>query len=75
MRFDQLAEWCNGTLLNNVHEATLFHGVSIDSRTLKEQELFIAINGEQNDGHQYINQVISRASSAPFRAWVSAATF
>lgn len=62
MRFDQLADFCHGRLTNSSHKAELFHGVSIDSRTLKEQELFIAINGELQDGHQYINQAIRKGA-------------
>lgn len=62
MRFDQLAEYCHGRLANSSHGAELFYGVSIDSRTLKEQELFIAINGEQQDGHQYISQAVKKGA-------------
>ncbi len=62
LRFDQLAEYCHGKLANSSHGAELFYGVSIDSRTLKEQELFIAINGEQQDGHQYISQAVNKGA-------------
>ncbi len=62
LRFDQLAEYCHGRLVNSSHGAELFYGVSIDSRTLKEQELFIAINGEQQDGHQYISQAVNKGA-------------
>ncbi len=62
LRFDQLAKYCQGTLSNSSHNADLFYGVSIDSRTLNEQELFIAINGELQDGHQYIDQAINKGA-------------
>lgn len=34
-----------------------FSGVSIDSRTLREGELFFALSGEQFDGHSYLSAV------------------
>ncbi len=33
-------------------------GVSIDTRTIKESELFIAIRGDQFDGHNFISKAI-----------------
>ncbi|MGB9664982.1 MAG: UDP-N-acetylmuramoyl-tripeptide--D-alanyl-D-alanine ligase [Ignavibacteria bacterium] len=39
-------------------------GVSIDSRTLKEGDLFFAIKGENFDGHDFVEQVISNGASA-----------
>ena len=40
-----------------------FAGVSIDSRTLKAGELFIALRGERVDGHNYIAQAIERGAA------------
>lgn len=37
-----------------------FSGCSIDSRTVKKDELFIAIKGESTDGHKYIKDVFKR---------------
>ncbi|TRZ66092.1 UDP-N-acetylmuramoyl-tripeptide--D-alanyl-D-alanine ligase [bacterium] len=39
---------------------TSYSGVSIDSRNIKPSELFIAIKGENTDGHDYINEVINK---------------
>lgn len=39
-------------------------GISIDSRKLKEGDLFFAIKGENFDGHQFVNDVISKGASA-----------
>jgi len=35
-------------------------GVSIDSRTIKKNEIFFAIAGERTDGHKYIGDVFKR---------------
>ncbi len=35
-------------------------GVSIDTRTLKKGNLFFALQGKNTDGHQFINQALSK---------------
>jgi UDP-N-acetylmuramoyl-tripeptide--D-alanyl-D-alanine ligase len=39
-------------------------GVSIDSRTLKPGELFVAIRGPRFDGHDYVHEAIARGAAA-----------
>ena len=39
-----------------------FIGVSINSKTIKENNLFIAIKGKKKDGHNYLNQAISKGA-------------
>lgn len=39
-------------------------GVSIDSRTLKEGDIFICIKGERFDGHDFIPQAIKNGAAA-----------
>jgi UDP-N-acetylmuramoyl-tripeptide--D-alanyl-D-alanine ligase len=38
-------------------------GVSIDSRTLKQGDLFFAIRGPRNDGHRYLAEVLARGAA------------
>ena len=38
-------------------------GFSIDTRTLKEGDLFFCIKGEKTDGHLYITEAIERGAS------------
>ncbi|MGL4564968.1 MAG: Mur ligase domain-containing protein, partial [Halioglobus sp.] len=33
-----------------------FHGVSTDSRTVRPGELFVALRGENFDGHDFLDQ-------------------
>ncbi|MGN7614032.1 UDP-N-acetylmuramoyl-tripeptide--D-alanyl-D-alanine ligase [Magnetococcales bacterium HHB-1] len=40
------------------------NGVSIDTRTLKKGEMFIALSGENFDGHQFIEQAIKNGAAA-----------
>ncbi|SFU60184.1 UDP-N-acetylmuramoyl-tripeptide--D-alanyl-D-alanine ligase [Nitrosomonas eutropha] len=42
----------------------VFTGVSTDSRTLKPGDLFIALSGEQFDGHRFISAVIEKGAVA-----------
>ena len=39
-----------------------FAGVSIDSRTIKEGELFIALKGKRFDGHNFLHEALKRGS-------------
>ena len=39
-------------------------GVEIDSRKVKEGNLFVAIKGTQVDGHQYIPKAIEQGAAA-----------
>ncbi len=38
-------------------------GVSIDTRTMKKGDIFIAIQGENSNGHDYIEQAIAKGAS------------
>jgi len=42
------------------HLARTFTGVSIDSRSISADDLFIAIKGEVHDGHRFIESVIEQ---------------
>jgi UDP-N-acetylmuramoyl-tripeptide--D-alanyl-D-alanine ligase len=49
-------------------------GISIDSRTIKAGELFIAIRGDQFDGHNFISKAIEMGASGIIveRQWAEA---
>lgn len=42
----------------------LFTGISIDSRTIKDGELFIALKGARFDGHDFINDALMQGGGA-----------
>ena len=48
-----------GNFLKNFEK---IHGVSIDERTIKKGELFIALIGENFDGHNFIESAISKGA-------------
>jgi UDP-N-acetylmuramoyl-tripeptide--D-alanyl-D-alanine ligase len=41
----------------------IFAGVSIDSRAVKDGELFIAIRGDRNDGHAFIDKALRQGAA------------
>ncbi|MFC5602154.1 UDP-N-acetylmuramoyl-tripeptide--D-alanyl-D-alanine ligase [Sporosarcina koreensis] len=58
----ELAGWLQseGQLMDGV----LVSGVSFDTRTLKEGDLFIPFRGEQVNGHQFVQQAIDKGAAA-----------
>ncbi len=63
MDFKSLAREVRGTLTNEQFSSAVFQGISIDSRTVREKELFIAIRGDKNDGHDYIADALEKNSA------------
>lgn len=43
---------------------TIFHGVSIDSRTVVSNDIFIPLHGKNFNGHEYINDAIKNGAVA-----------
>lgn len=55
----QIAEATAGRLVAGKPEQR-FNGIAIDSRTIKADDIFVAIRGETHDGHAFIADIISR---------------
>lgn len=61
-----------GTVISDAERH--FSGIGIDSRTIREGELFVALKGEKFDGHDFVfdalakgsGAVVNRLPSAPF---------
>lgn len=53
-------------VLNGAHvgDDVLFTGVSTDSRTLANGDLFVALTGPHHDGHQFLNAAVQAGASA-----------
>ncbi len=62
-RLIEAAEITGGTLLEGSPE-TPFSGISTDSRMVTKGELFIALKGENFDGHDYVGQAVDRGAAA-----------
>ncbi|MBC8259792.1 MAG: UDP-N-acetylmuramoyl-tripeptide--D-alanyl-D-alanine ligase [SAR324 cluster bacterium] len=46
----------------NINKDLIVQGFSIDSRTLKDGEVFFCITGENTDGHNYIQQALEKGA-------------
>lgn len=59
--FKQLASWVNGTLINTVDDLEVTK-VSINTREMDGAQLFIPIQGEQFDGHNFVDLAFSKGA-------------
>src|SRR5260221_1582020 len=60
----QVADAVAGKPGSGVDAVARVAGVSIDSRTIRREELFIAIHGPRNDGHDYVADVMESGALA-----------
>ena len=61
MNLIQLAEISNGRLVGPSMSTNSF---SIDTRTIKPGEVFIALTGNNFDGHEFISEAMVNGASA-----------
>ena len=59
----EITEAVNGLVISGPGEA-LITGVSTDSRTVREGDVFIALIGARSDAHDYIGQVANAGAKA-----------
>jgi len=59
---DEIIKATGGELLTEGSKP--FSGVSIDSRTIEEGELFFALRGERFDGHEFLNDALLKGRGA-----------
>lgn len=63
IKVKQIAEAVNGRLLCGDPEAPLSH-ISIDSRAMKGEDLFVPLIGEKNDAHRFLGQAMANGAAA-----------
>ena len=61
LQAEKISKWINGRLIGN--ESVIADKVSTDSRTLTEGSLFVAIRGENFDGHRFIDEAFKKGAS------------
>lgn len=62
LKINDLLEATGGKLLFG--NSNGIKGISIDSRTIKEGELFVALKGARFDGHDFLGEALNRGSGA-----------
>jgi UDP-N-acetylmuramoyl-tripeptide--D-alanyl-D-alanine ligase len=63
----RVAEFVEGT--GSFDHAAVAEGYSIDTRTLRQGDLFIAIKGERLDGHDYVEAALKAGAVAAVVQW------
>jgi UDP-N-acetylmuramoyl-tripeptide--D-alanyl-D-alanine ligase len=58
----QILKATSGKLVSG-SKSVIIKGISIDSRTIKRQEAFLAIKGNNFDGHDYITRALKKGAS------------
>lgn len=53
-----------GKMIYGNSQTTIFTGVSIDSRTIREGELFVALRGQRFDGHHFLGYAMEKGRGA-----------
>jgi len=61
--FEEMRQIINAEL-EGIESDSSFNDLSIDSRTLKEGDVFFCIKGEMTDGHQYISYALEKGACA-----------
>lgn len=61
LTLENIASAVNGKLFNNISD-TEVSNITIDSRKVEKDCLFIAIKGQRSDGHDYIESVIEKGA-------------
>lgn len=60
LKLSKIAESLNASTIGDA----IFHGISTDTRTISPGNLFIAIKGENHDGHNFIKNAIEKKAAA-----------
>jgi UDP-N-acetylmuramoyl-tripeptide--D-alanyl-D-alanine ligase len=60
-KVSEVLEATGGRLLCPDNDAVLT-GISIDSRTIDKGALFVALSGQQHDGHRFVEQALSKGA-------------
>ena len=62
----ELGKFANGKALKEAQNGNgeLIQGISIDTRTLQKGNLFVALQGEKFDGHDFIQEAVNKGAKA-----------
>lgn len=63
-QYKDIAAMVGGHSFVENHDGLWIQGVSIDSRTIKEGNLFFPFAGQQLDGHDYVQEVFAQGAAA-----------
>ncbi len=61
LRVSEILKFCKGVLIQG-NPTTTISSISLDSRKLKKNTLFIAIRGERYDGHDFLKEALEKGA-------------
>jgi len=64
VEIDEILQWTGAELVGILDRPFSMSGVSTDSRSVAEGELFIALKGEHFDGHAYVDDALAKGACA-----------
>ena len=64
LTLNEIIEATAGRVILGRSGTTVFSGISIDSRTIKEGELFVALKGARFDGHEFLMNAMEKGKGA-----------
>jgi len=74
VKLDRILRWCRGTVVDRKILKSYCTGISTDTRTIRNGELFIAIKGENFDGHNFLDAALRKGAAAVVSADENAVT-
>lgn len=64
VKIEEILKWSGGLLAGRCKKSVGINGVSIDSRTVKKGQLFLALKGQNFDGHNFVNEAFKKGAAA-----------
>lgn len=62
MNINEILTSTKGKLINNINLEEKYNQIKINSKEIKKNDIFIAIIGENHDGHSFINEAIKNGA-------------
>ncbi|MBO0251408.1 Mur ligase domain-containing protein, partial [Escherichia coli] len=66
LKLNEIASLCNGKLNDKKFNDINIDLISIDTRTIEQDDMYMPIIGEKFDGHVFIDEAFNKGASATF---------
>jgi len=63
LEIKKVVEWCGGEINSKEFLKRFINGISTDTRKIKKGEIFVALKGENFDGHQFIKKAYEKKAA------------
>ena len=73
LTLEKVAEYCKGEI--HCDKNIIISSVSVDTRKICAGDLFIALRGENFDGHDFLKQAAENGAASASASWESSRSF